>query len=56
MPRQLTTDPHFTPCPAHEGDELFPNGIFEFNITAMLAFLQEHPDAVPLVDVSVAEH
>jgi hypothetical protein len=56
MPRQLTTDPHFTPCPAHAGDELFPNGIFEFNITAMLAFLQEHPDAVPLVDVSVAEH
>ncbi len=55
MPHPLTLDHDFTPCPAEDGDELFPNGIFEFNITAMLAFLESHPGVVPIVDVQVKE-
>jgi hypothetical protein len=31
----------FTPCPIDDGDELFPNGIFEFNITKMLSFIEK---------------
>lgn len=51
----MTIDPHFTPCPAHDGDEMYPNGIFEFNIAAMLAFLVNNPEAVPLMEVAVDE-
>ena len=32
----LKIDNGFTPCPCNSGDELFPNGIFEFNITKIL--------------------
>ena len=34
--KMLKVDTHFTPCPVHDDDELFPNGIFEFNITKLL--------------------
>ncbi len=42
--RRLKVDKAFTPCPSADNDEMFPNGIFEFNITKMLAFIQNHPD------------
>ncbi len=32
----MKADPHFTPCEAREGDEFFPNGIFEFNISRII--------------------
>ncbi len=32
MKRRMTIDDSFTPCPANEGDELLPNGIFVINI------------------------
>ncbi|WP_286352202.1 ParB N-terminal domain-containing protein [Geobacter sulfurreducens] len=30
----------FTPCPVDDGDELYPNGIFVFNITKMAEFIR----------------
>ncbi len=33
MVQKLKVENDFTPCPAVVGDELFPNGIFVFNIT-----------------------
>lgn len=51
----MTSNPHFTPCPMQDGDEMYPNGIFEFNITAMLTFIESNPEAVELKDVAVKE-
>lgn len=52
-PRQLKTDKTFTPISVDGGDELFPNGIFEFNVTKMLAFIEANPDRFPVEDVEV---
>lgn len=44
MQHYLTLDKNFIPCPSVEGDELFPNGIFIFNISRMLGYIQDNPD------------
>jgi hypothetical protein len=43
---KLKIDNAYTPCPVADGDELFPNGIFEFNITKMIEYIQNNPDIV----------
>ncbi len=43
----------FQPLPVDAEDELFPNGIFEFNITKLLAFLKSTPRKFPVVDIEV---
>jgi hypothetical protein len=44
----LKADNNFKPCIVDNGDELFRNGIFEFNITKMIKFIHEHPDEIVL--------
>jgi hypothetical protein len=39
VPVRLRVDPNFRPCQPAYGDELYPNGIFEFNITRLLAYV-----------------
>ena len=39
VPVRLDLDPHFRPCEPEEGDEIYPNGIFEFNITRLLVHI-----------------
>lgn len=34
--KMLRADKRLTSCLVREGDELFPNGIFEFNVTRIL--------------------
>lgn len=41
----------FTPCPVDDGDELFPNGIFEFNITKILSFIETNPGSFVLEQI-----
>ncbi|MFZ4860286.1 MAG: ParB N-terminal domain-containing protein [Desulfuromonadaceae bacterium] len=36
---KMKADKGFTPCPVDDEDELYPNGIFVFNITKMLGFI-----------------
>ncbi len=36
---RLERDPCFRACEALDGDEIFANGIFEFNITRLLAYI-----------------
>ena len=43
MNRKMKINKAFTPLASDEGDEFFPNGIFEFNITKLLAFIRENP-------------
>jgi hypothetical protein len=38
-PVRLDLDPLFRPCEPQDGDEIYPNGIFEFNITRLLAHI-----------------
>jgi hypothetical protein len=49
----LQADPSFAPCPVDEGDELFPNGIFVFNVTRILEHVARHPEEVAFVPLSV---
>lgn len=39
VPMRLQMDPCFRPRKPQEGDEIYPNGIFEFNITGLLAYI-----------------
>jgi hypothetical protein len=52
----LKADPEFTPCPVTAGDELFPNGIFEFNITRMLEHIQRNPKGIALEEIAVSDY
>lgn len=53
MAKMLKVDNDFTPCPVTTGEELFPNGIFEFNITKMLEYIQKNPNGITLEEVAV---
>lgn len=44
---------NFKPCPAEEADELYPNGIFVFNITKMMQFIQDND--IPCEEVLVKD-
>ncbi len=48
IPTKLKLARSFDPCPLEEGEEAFRNGIFEFNITRMMVFIEAHPDCFPL--------
>jgi hypothetical protein len=50
----LKVDKKFQPCVVEEGDECYPNGIFEFNVTRMLAHIEAHAARFPIALVEVA--
>jgi hypothetical protein len=56
LPLRLELDPSFEPCETVDGDELYPNGIFEFNITRLSAHIaaksQFHVELIALDDIS----
>ncbi|MFZ5799224.1 MAG: ParB N-terminal domain-containing protein [Thermodesulfobacteriota bacterium] len=52
--KKLHVDKNFTPFPVHDDDELFPNGIFEFNITKLLEDIQNNPGSYILEEVAVS--
>ena len=52
---KLKLDDQFRPCSAEAGDELFPNGIFEFNISRLLSFIQAHADRFPVEPVELTD-
>lgn len=54
MVKKLILDKHFIPCRVDNGDELFPNGIFEFNVTKILEYILNNPDKITLEEVAVA--
>ena len=54
MVKKLKFDKKFAPCPTVTGDELFPNGIFVFNITKLSEFIQENPESFDLEEVAVS--
>ncbi len=42
LKRKLKINRHFTPCPIDDEDEMYPNGIFVFNITKMAEYLRNN--------------
>jgi hypothetical protein len=54
MPATLKRAKSFKPCPIEAGDEVFRNGIFEFNITRLSAFVEAQPERFAVESVSVA--
>ena len=52
---KLKANENFTPCSVNKGDELFPNGIFVFNITKMLEHIKNNSDEIDIVEVAVAD-
>lgn len=55
IPRKLKLDKKFQPCSIEVGDEWYANGIFDFNITRLLAFLEARVEAFPIEFVAVAD-
>ena len=53
MAKRLMVDSHFIPCAVDNNDELYSNGIFEFNITKMIKYIQENSDEIILEEVPV---
>ncbi len=52
-PNKFKLNKKFQPLPVDAGDEFFPNGIFEFNITKLLAFIKNNPEKFPIEEVDV---
>lgn len=50
---KLEVDKTFQPCPAEPGDEMYLNGIFEFNITRLVSFIEANVDQFPIERVGV---
>ena len=42
-PAPMARDERFVPMPKVAGEEYFVNGIFEFNITQLIAYINDHP-------------
>ena len=55
MARMLRVDNDFIPCPVAIGDELFPNGIFVFNVTRLIEYIQDNPDSIVLEEVAIGD-
>lgn len=55
MKKLLKIDPNFTPCPAQTDDELYPNGIFIFNITKLCEDIQNNPGQYTLENLAVSD-
>jgi hypothetical protein len=54
MPAKLKLAKSFEPCPIDAGDEVFRNGIFEFNVTRLSAFVEAQPERFAIESVAVA--
>ena len=52
--RRFRVKKSFLPVSCDAGDELYPNGFFEFNITKLLAFIKENPARFPVEQVELS--
>lgn len=53
--KKFGIDENFVPCPVNDGDELYPNGIFVFNITKMIEYIKKNPADIALETVAVED-
>lgn len=55
MAKKLRVDDNFTPCTVDPEDEIYANGIFEFNITKLSEYIKESRDRVVLEEIPVSD-
>lgn len=55
LTKKLNLDRDFVPCAVSDGDELYLNGIFEFNITKMIEYIHEHLSEFATEEVCVKD-
>ncbi len=53
--KKLRMKRNFKPLPIEGDDELYPNGIFHFNITKLASFIKDNPGDFPINNVKVDE-
>lgn len=53
---KLAYDPKFIACPTKENDELRNNGIFQFNITEIMKFIENSPTEVNLITLETKDY
>ena len=53
IPQPLSVDKSCRPALANDGDELFQNGIFVFNISKMIEHLNKHKDGITPENIEV---
>ncbi len=56
MPQLLKYDEDFVPCLVEDGDEIFRNGIFEFNISKLINYLEGENSAVPVTEIDIGSY
>lgn len=56
MIRQLKINKNFVPIDTNPGDEIFPNGIFVFNISKMIEYIKEFKDKICFDSINVSEY
>ena len=54
--RFLEINKNFVPIDINHGDELFPNGIFAFNITKMIESIENFKEEIIIEDINVLEY
>jgi len=52
----LKIDENFVPAPTEQGDEYYPNGIFVFNITKMLNYINNNREEFELRIIKIKDH
>lgn len=55
MTSKLKLNRKFLPCPVDDGDELYPNGIFVFNITKMAEYIQNNSGSITCEEIVVKD-
>ena len=53
--KRLKINKDFNPCPIEGGDEIYQNGIFEFNISKIIEYIENNPDKFELVEIEVED-
>jgi len=54
--KKINASKNFKPCEIEDNDEYFPNGIFVFNITKMISYIEENKTAIPLENINVEDY
>ena len=53
--KKLKADDGFKPYPVNTGDELYPNGIFEFNVTKIIKDIENDPNKFDLCEIVIGD-
>ena len=51
--QRIAVDEDYIPALVEDGDELYPNGIFVFNITKMIEYIGSHKNEIELESIKV---